>query len=93
LIEAELGAEWLDLLHELVGQLLARDHSERGNVVDRLLGVKLGALPAGPVENIDQMRLDVDEAEFKHGEKPHRPCAHDHGIGLDHIFGHGTSLL
>ena len=46
LIEMELGAERLDLLHELVGQLLAGDDGQPGDVVDRLLGIELGALAA-----------------------------------------------
>ena len=72
LIEMELGAERLDLLHELVGQLLAGDDGQPGNVVDRLLGIELGALAAGPVENVDDVAFDVDEAELEHGEKPAR---------------------
>ena len=37
------------------------------------------------------MGLDVDEAELEHGEEAHGPCAHDDGIGLDHVFGHGSA--
>ena len=92
LIEMKLRAERLDLLHKLVGQLLAGDHGERGNVVDWLLRVKLGALTARPIENVDQMRLDIDEAELEYGEKRHGACAHDHGIGFDHSFGHCVRL-
>ncbi len=55
LIEMELGAERLDLIHQPVGQLLAGDHGQAGNVVDRLLGIELGALAAGAVENVDDV--------------------------------------
>ncbi len=89
----KLRAERLDLLHQLVGQLLPGDHGERGNVVDRFLGVKLGALAARPIENVDHMRLDVDETKLEHGEETHWACANDHGIGLDQFFGHSVSLL
>ena len=86
LAEMELGAEGLDLLHEPVGQLLPGDHGEARDVVDRLLGIELGALAARPVEDVDHMRLHVDEAELEDGEQAHGACAHDHGIGLDHIL-------
>jgi hypothetical protein len=82
----ELGAERLDLLHEPVGQLLPGNHSEARDVVDRLLGIELGALAAGPIENVNHMGLDVDEAELEHGEQPDRACPNDHGIGLDHFI-------
>ena len=57
LIEMELGAEGLDLVHELVGQLLTGDDGEAGDVVDRLLRVELGALTASAVENVDDVAL------------------------------------
>jgi hypothetical protein len=82
----ELGAERLDLLHEPVGQLLPGNHGKAGDVVDRLLGIELGALAAGPIENVDDMGLDIDKAELEHGEQPDRACAYDHGIGLDHFI-------
>ncbi len=86
LVEMERGAERLDLLHEPVGQLLAGDDGEAGNVVDRLLGVELGALPARPVEDVDHMRLDVDQAKLEHGEEAHGPCPDNDGVGFDHVF-------
>ena len=89
LIEMELGAERLDLVHELVGQLLAGDDGQAGNVVDRLLRIELGALAAGAVENVDHVALDVDQAELEHGEEADWPSPNDHGIGLDDVFGHG----
>jgi len=51
-----------DLLEQPVGQLLAGDHGQPRDVVDRLLGIELGALSARAIENVDDMRLDVDEA-------------------------------
>ena len=59
LAEMEDGLEWPDLLEQPVGQLLAGADRKAGNVVDRLLGIKLGALAARPVENIDHMRLQL----------------------------------
>ena len=56
LAEMEGRAERLDLLQQPVGQLLAGDDRQRRNVVDRLLGIELGALAAGLVEDVDHVR-------------------------------------
>ena len=66
LAEMKLRAERLDLLHQRVDQPLRRDLRDRRNVVDRLLGIKLGALAADLVEDVDEVRLDVEQAEFEH---------------------------
>ena len=68
---------------QLVGQLLAGDDRQAGNVVDRLLGVELGALAAGSVENVDDVRFDIEKAELEHGKQADGPGANDDGIGLD----------
>jgi hypothetical protein len=83
LAEMEGGAERPDLRHQGVGQPLAGHHGHPGDVVDRLLGIELRALPAGLVQNVDDVRLDIDEAELEHGEQADRPRADDHRIGLD----------
>ena len=57
LAEMEHRLERLDLLEQPVGQLLAGADRKAGDVVDRLFWVKLGALAAGLVENIDDMGL------------------------------------
>ncbi len=74
LAEMQLGAEWLDLLQQPIGQLLAGDDWQAGDVVDGLFGVELGTLAARLVENIDDVRLDVDEPKLEHGEEAHRPA-------------------
>jgi hypothetical protein len=76
------GMEGLDLFHQLVRQLLPRHDGQRRNVIDGLFGIKLGALPARTVENVDQMRPDVEQAELEHREKPHGSRADNHGICL-----------
>src|SRR6516164_9554250 len=83
----QLRTERRDLLHQIVGELLAGDDGDARNVVDRLLGIKLGALPADLVENVDHMRLDVEKAELEHGEQAARPRTDDHNIGLVHLAG------
>src|SRR5687768_17858660 len=50
-------------------EALAGDEGNAGNVVDRLLGIELGALPADLVEDVDQMHLHVEQAQFEHGEQ------------------------
>ena len=54
-----------------------------GNVVDRLFRIKLGALPAELVEDVDEMRLDVEQAQFENGEQAARARADDQHIGFD----------
>ena len=75
------GLERPDLLEQPVGQLLAGADRHARDVVDRLLGVKLGALAARPVENVDQMGLQLGEAELKHGEQADRTCANNDHVG------------
>ena len=81
LAEMELGLERLDLFQQPVGQLLAGDDGQAGNVVDRLFRIKLGALAARPVENVDQMRLQIERAELEHREKPDRASSDNNDIG------------
>ena len=77
LAEMKLRTERLDLLHQAVGQLLPRDDRQRRNIIDGLFGIKLGALSAGPVENVDDMRLDIEKPQFEHREQTARPGADD----------------
>ena len=81
------GAERLDLLQQPVGELLPGDDRQPGNVVDRLFGIELGALAARLVEDVDDVRLDVDEPQLEHGKQADGAGADDHGIGLDRAAG------
>ena len=83
LAEMEGRAERLDLLHQRVGEPLAGDVGNAGNVVDRLLRIELGALAADLVEDVDQVRLHVEQAELEHREQADRPGADDERVGLD----------
>ena len=56
-----------------------------GNVVDRLFRIKLGALAAHLVEDVDQVRLHVEQAELEHREQPDRAGANDQHVSLDGI--------
>ena len=79
--EMEDGLERRNLLHQPVGQLLAGADGQAWDVVDRFLGVELGALAARPVENIDQVRLELGEPKLEHGEQAHRARANNDDIG------------
>ncbi len=82
--------ERLDLLHQRIGEPLARNHRQGRNVVDRLLGIELGALSADLVEDVDNVSLDVEQAEFEHCEKTAGAGAYDKYVSLDGI-GHAGS--
>ena len=48
------------------------------------------ALAARPIQNVDQMRFDIEQAEFEHGEEPDGAGPDDHCVGRDgfsHLFG------
>ena len=90
--EVEGRPEGLDLLHQRFGEPLAGDEGNAGNVVDRLLRIELGALAAGLVQNVDEMRLHVQKAEFEYGEKAEGTRPNNQDIGFDR-FAHLTSRL
>src|SRR5665213_270026 len=83
--EVERRTERLDLRHQRVAQPVTGDVGDAGNVVDRLFRIKLGALSADFVEDVDEMRLDVEQAQFKNGKQPDRSGADDQYIGLDSV--------
>ena len=63
----------------------AGDVGDAGNVVDRLFRIKLGALAADLVEDVDQVRLHVEQAELEHREQADRARADDERVGRDHF--------
>jgi hypothetical protein len=73
------------LLHQRLGQTVAGDIRDARDIVDRLFRIKLRALPAHLVEDIDQMRLDIEQAELEYREQADRPGADDQNIGLDRL--------
>src|SRR6185503_4443669 len=89
--EMEGRVERLDLLHQGVGEAVAGDVGNAGNVVDRLLGIELGALAADLVEDVDKVRLDVEQAELEHGEEPHRPRADNENVGFNGLTHYSLS--
>jgi len=51
----EGGREGLDLRQKIIDERLRGDLRVSRNVEDRLLRIEFGALPARPVENVDQV--------------------------------------
>src|SRR5690606_30622809 len=84
-VEGELRLKGLDLLHQPVHQFLAGDHRPCGNVVDRLFRVEFGALAARPVEDVDEVAFEIEQAELEHGEQAHRACPDDHHVRSGHL--------
>ena len=82
-----LRVERLDLLQQRVDQALRAGVGNAGYVVDRLLRVKLRTLAADLVENVDEMRLHIEQPQFEHREQPDGARADDENVGLDR-FGH-----
>src|SRR4029077_3424143 len=83
LLQMKLRAERLDLLHQRVDQTFAGAHRNARDVVDRLLGIELRALAADLVEDVDEMRLHVEEAELEYREQAAGPRPDDEHVGLD----------
>ena len=75
--------EWLDLLQQRLGEALAGDEGNARNVVDRLFRIEFGALTADLVEDVDQMRLHVQKAQFEHGEQSAWTRTNNQHIGFD----------
>ena len=88
--EVQLRIEGPDLLHEPVDQLLGAAHRQRRYVVDRLVGVQLGALSAGVPQRIHHLGTDPEEAQLEHLEQPAGTCADDDDLGGDGRRGDGT---
>ena len=63
--EVKLGLEGLDLLQQPVDQLLRAAHRQRRDVIDRLVRVELGALPAGVREGVEDVGADAEQARAR----------------------------
>jgi hypothetical protein len=75
--------ERLDLFEEPIGQFLATHHRKSGNVVDRLLGIEFGALSTGPVEYVDEFRLQIEKPELEDGKQADWPRANNCNVRFD----------
>jgi hypothetical protein len=54
-----------------------------GDVVDGLVGIELDGLAAGVGQRVDDVGLDLEQAEFEHLEQADGAGTDDDGVGLD----------
>ncbi len=78
------ATEGLYLLEQSLGQLLAGADRDARDIVDRLVRVELGALPAGLTNGVNDLGFEPQEAEFEHLEQTARPGANYDDISLYH---------
>src|SRR5262245_5948391 len=83
LAEMEGRIEWLDLLQETIDELLCATDGQRGDVVDRLVRIELGTLPARMCERIDHVRRDAEQAQLENLEEAARSGSDDHHLAFD----------
>ena len=77
------GAEGFALFQKPVGQFLPGHHRQARNVIDRLFRIKLGALAARPVQNVDQMGFQVQKPKLEHGKQADGPGTDDGDVCLN----------
>ncbi len=77
LAQVKGGLERFGLLQQSIDQFLRPADRQSGNVVNRLIGIELGALAAGLAQGIDDVRADPQQSEFEDLEKTNGPGAND----------------
>jgi len=88
LAQVESRAEGLDLLHQVGNQLRAGTDRNRRDVVDRLVGIQPGALPALGGERVHDVGLDAEQAQLENLEQAAGARANDQCVGLNgHMSG------
>src|SRR5262245_4224644 len=85
------GMERLDLLQQPVDQLLGAADRQRRDVIDRLVGIELGALAARMRERVDDLALHAEQAELEHRKEADRPRADDDAFGADGGLSRGVA--
>ncbi len=76
----EGGVKGLGLFQQPIDQFLGAADRQCGNVIDRLVGIQLGALAAGLGQRIDDVRADAEQAQLEDLEQSHGTCADDDGL-------------
>jgi hypothetical protein len=87
-----LCVERLDLLEQSVNKALGARKRNSWNVVDRFLRIKLRTLPADLVENVDEVRLHVEQSELEDGEQAGGARTDNDNVGLNR-FAHIVSVF
>ena len=83
LVQMEIGLERTELLREALDELVRSHHRKRGDVVDRLLRVERGALPANLRQRVHHVRVDPEQPQLEDLEQAARAGADDDHVGLD----------
>jgi hypothetical protein len=81
-----------DLRQEPVRQFLARADRDGWNVVNGLIGVKLGALAAGFRNRIDNFRFQAKQSELENLKQATRPCSNNNYICMNHLSGPSNTI-
>jgi len=83
LCQVEFGLERRDLLHQPIDQLLGAANGQRRNIVDRLVGIQFGALPAYLSERVHHVGMNVEQPQFEDLEQAAGTRADDDYVCLD----------
>ena len=81
----ELRLEGCNLFEKIVRQFLAGDFRQAGNVVNRLFRIKLGALAARPIKNVDHMGAHIQQTKFKDCKKPDGSGSDNQDVRINHF--------
>ena len=87
LAKVQTAVEGFDLFQDRVGQFLSRALGNGWNVVDRLVRIQLGTLPARLADRIDNLRLEAEKTQLKNLEQAAGPCPNHDNISTDHLYG------
>ena len=83
LAQMEVGLEGANLLRETLDELVRTHHRQRRDVVDRLLRVERGALPADLRQGVHDMCMNPEQPQLEDLEQAARAGADDDHVGLD----------
>ena len=87
-----MRVERLNLLEQRVDETLRARVRHARNVVDRLLRIKLRTLSADLVQNVDEVRLHIKQAQLENREQADGARTDDDNVGLDE-FVHVVSVV
>jgi hypothetical protein len=80
LSQVKRGVERFGLLEQTVDQFLGTANRQRRNVVNRFVGIQLGALTTRAGQRIDDVCADPQQTEFEYLKQAHGTGADDDGV-------------
>ena len=78
------AVEWLDLLEQGICQFLSGANRNAGDIVDRLVRIKLAALTTRLPDGIDNLSFQAEEPELEDLEQAAGTGADNDCIRIDH---------